>query len=94
MAGLGLLRNRHGNAIVHGGSGLGELRQPEIQDLDAFVVRKEQVFRFEVTMNNSGLVRGGQPVGNLDAATAALRGRIGGTHRADRRGKSKLYWDG
>ena len=70
--GLGLLRDGDGGSVGASGFGLGEFGQAEVQDLDASVLRQEEVFRLEVTMNNAGVVSGGQSTRNVHAAIAGL----------------------
>jgi hypothetical protein len=43
----------------------GELGQAEIKDLYAAVPREQNIVRFEVAVNYTGGVRGGQPAGDL-----------------------------
>ena len=52
-------------------------RQPEVTDLDATVVRQQHVLRFEITMDDAGLVRGSQAgehrLGDVDGLLAGQR---------------------
>ena len=53
------------------------LRQSEVENLYAVVAQHEDVFRLQVAMNNAFLVRGGQPLGDLQSVfnDPALRQR-------------------
>ena len=77
LAGLGVLRDGGGRTIGADGFGLREFGQAEIQDLEAAVFRQEEVFRFEVTMYNAGVVSGGQSTRNVHSAITG----IARTHR-------------
>ena len=60
VRGLRLGVRRHGALVVAGGLG-----QPEVDDLDAIVRRHHDVLGLQIAVHDAGLVRGGQPVGNL-----------------------------
>ena len=64
------------------GSAPAEFGQSEVQDLEASVLRDEQVFRFEVTMNNSGVVSGGQTARNIHPEIAGIPQTHGATAKA------------
>src|SRR5262249_15785108 len=42
-----------------------EFRQAEVENLDAAILRDEQVLRLQITMHDAFGMGGGQPVGNL-----------------------------
>ena len=52
--------------------GLHQLRQSEVQNLDAPVFRDENVFRLQIAMDDSLLVRGREPVGDLHSILERL----------------------
>jgi hypothetical protein len=43
-----------------------ELSQTEIEDFDAPVFGEKDVFRLEITMDDSSIMSGCQPMGNVD----------------------------
>jgi hypothetical protein len=44
---------------------MGELRQPEVENLGPAITGDEQVLRFQIAVNNSLVVRSRQSFGNL-----------------------------
>ena len=52
---------------------LEQLRQPEVEDLDAIVVGDHHVRRLQVTVDDAGFVRRGEGIGNLHAVAQRLR---------------------
>ena len=52
-----------------------QLRQPEVEDLDAAVLRHEHVLRLQVAVDDALLVRRGQAVGDLHGEVDGLAGR-------------------
>lgn len=72
FAGLTVSSYRGGSGGSAVGLGLPELGQPEIKDLEASVFREEQVFRLEVPMHDSSVVRRRQPARDFHAGIASL----------------------
>ena len=51
------------------------LRQPKVEDLDASVLRDEEVLRLQVAMDDALLVRGGEALRDLDGVVDRLARR-------------------
>ena len=62
----------HGRPGRIGRGVLGQLGQPEVEDLDAAVGRDHDVGRLEVAVDDPGGVGPGQPVGDLDGVAERL----------------------
>src|ERR1035438_9623895 len=81
MAGASLL-DSSGRAVGGCGIKLREFGQSEVENLEASVFGEEQVFRFEVAMNNSGVVSGGQTTGDVHTGIAGLAQAHGASAQA------------
>jgi hypothetical protein len=77
---------RRGDAGAGGGGRRADLRQPEVENLDATVVRDEHVFGLQIAMRDAARMRRGKARGNLRCIVDRLTCRQGarGQHLAQR----------
>src|SRR6185369_12313449 len=84
------VRQRRGRAVR-----LRQLREAEVQDLDAAVPRDEQVLRLQVAVDDALVVRGGEAVRDLHRVVRRAAGRelAAGERRAQRLSLEQLLDD-
>src|SRR5262249_1653596 len=69
------IRLRHRRAGSVGGDRFGQLRETEVEDLDAPVFREEHVLGLQIAMDDALVVRGRQAAGDLHAVLDRLADR-------------------
>ena len=86
----GSVAERDGRKVRRAGGvlDLRQLRQPEVEDLDAAVLRDEEVLGLQVPVDDALVVRGGETLRDLDGVVDRACDARGGRRRAARRSVS------